>query len=226
MDEIFAHEVARIGPFALTDSLLVSVGISIGLALVLGTLVRLEGTREALEVVYDALETSIRDMVHVDAKPLVPLVLTLWAFTLVANLIGLLPGVSSPTRDLAVTGALALVSFFAGHVFAFREQGWAYLKSYIRPNPLLLPFNIIGELSRTVALALRLFGNVLSGELVVAILLYVTGVLAPVPLMLLTVLTSIVQAYIFGVLTLVFAASSMQTVRPVQSSTSPMEVPS
>ena len=81
----------------------------------------------------------------------------------------------------------------------------------MEPTPLLLPLNVIGELSRTFALALRLFGNMLSGTLVSAIVLYVAGLLVPVPLMLLSVLTSVVQAYIFGVLTLVFAASSLQS---------------
>ena len=86
-----------------------------------------------------------------------------------------------------------------------------FLLKYLEPNPLLLPFNIIGEASRTVALALRLFGNMLSGTLVGAIFVYLAGLLIPVPLMLLSALTAVVQAYIFGVLTLVFAASSLET---------------
>lgn len=208
--EVFAREVVRVGPVVLTDSLLTSVAISIVLVGAGVALRRLSGTREAMEALYEKLETAVHEMVQVDARPLVPLVLTLWLFLGAANLAGLLPAVASPTRDLSITAALAFVAFVAGHVFAFREQGFAYLKQYVRPNPLLLPFNIIGELSRTLALALRLFGNVLSGELVGAILFYLVGFLLPVPLMLLGVLTAVVQAYIFGVLTLVFAASSMK----------------
>ena len=109
-----------------------------------------------------------------------------------------------------MTVSLALIAFLAGHVYAYRAQGIRYLKHYLEPSRLLLPFNIIGELSRTVALALRLFGNMLSGHLIGAILVFLVGLPIPVPLLLLSVLTSVVQAYIFGVLTLVFTASSMQ----------------
>jgi F-type H+-transporting ATPase subunit a len=211
--EVFAREVARLGPLRFTDTLLTSVVISIVIVVVGLALRRHPTTRELLEALYEKLERSVHDMVQVDARPLVPLVLTLWLFLGVANLAGMLPAVSSPTRDLSITSALALVSFFAGHVLAFREQGFAYLKQYLRPSPFLLPFNVIGELSRTLALALRLFGNMLSAELVGAILFYLVGFLLPVPLMLLGVLTAVVQAYIFGVLTLVFAASSMKVTR-------------
>jgi F-type H+-transporting ATPase subunit a len=143
---------------------------------------------------------------------------SLWLFIGVANLVGLLPLLSSPTRDLSLTAALALVSFGAGHVFAFRRAGMAYLRRYIEPSPFLLPFNVIGEISRTVAMALRLFGNMLSGTLIGAIAVYLAGLLIPVPLMLLGVLTGVVQAYIFGVLTLVFAAGSAEAAtRPIQT---------
>ncbi|HJK94728.1 MAG TPA: F0F1 ATP synthase subunit A [Polyangiaceae bacterium LLY-WYZ-15_(1-7)] len=210
--DYFARDLLELGPLTITDTLVVSLALSVLLAGLGAIAMRFPGPREVLEVAYETLERSVREMVAVDAGPLVPLVLTLWAFILSANLVGLLPLVSSPTRDLSITTALALISFFAGHVFAFRQQGWRYLKHYLKPNPLMLPFNIIGELSRTLALALRLFGNILSGELIAAILLYVAGLLLPVPLMLLSVLTAVVQAYIFGVLTLVFAASSVHVV--------------
>ncbi len=106
---------------------------------------------------------------------------------------------------------MAAIAFVAGHVHAYRKRGLSYLRQYISPNPLLLPLNILGEATRTLALALRLFGNMLSGTLVGAIVVALAGLLVPVPLMLLSVLTAVVQAYIFGVLTLVFAASSLET---------------
>ena len=202
-------ELARVGPVVLTDTLVTSVIIGALLVALGAVLVRNDTTRGVLEVVYEALERSILDMVQVDARPLVPLILTFWVFLLALNLAGLVPGVSTPTRDLSITVSLALIAFFAGHVNAIRAEGLRYLRHYIEPNPLLLPFNVIGELSRTVALALRLFGNMLSGHLVAAILVYLAGFLVPVPLMVLSVLTAVVQAYIFGVLTLVFAASSL-----------------
>lgn len=111
---------------------------------------------------------------------------------------------TSPSRSIA---------FVAGHVYAAYVQGVSYLRHYLEPHPFLLPFNIIGELSRTLALSLRLFGNMLSGHLILAILVYLVGFLLPVPLMLLSVLTGVVQAYIFGVLTLVFAVSSVTVAR-------------
>lgn len=219
---VMPAEVARLGPLHFTDTLLTSVGISVLLVVIFTILVHIERTRAVLEIAYEALERSILEMVQIDARPLVPLVLTLWVFLAAANLAGLVPQVSTPTRDLSITVSLALIAFFAGHVNAMRTQGLRYLKHYLEPNPLLLPFNIIGELSRTVALALRLFGNMLSGHLVTAVLLYLVGFLLPVPLMLLSVLTSLVQAYIFGVLTLVFAASSLQVA--ARSTESPPEV--
>ncbi len=209
---LLPEEVVRVGPFGVTDTLLTSVAVAVLLAAAAFVAMRIPRARAWLEIVYEALETSILRTVPSDARPLVPLVLTLWLFLLVANLAGLVPGVSSPTRDLSIAAALALVSFLAGHAYALRARGLAYLRHYLEPSPLLLPFNVIGELSRTLALALRLFGNMLSGHLVAAIVLLLAGLLVPVPLLLLSVLTAVVQAYIFGILTLVFAASSMQIV--------------
>jgi len=188
-------------------TLVVSVLILVTLRLALAH----ASTRRALEVVYEVLEESILNMTTVDVRPLVPLILTLWLFIGVTNLVGLLPGLSAPTRDLSLAAALASISFVAGHVYAIRERGVSYLRQYIEPSPFLLPFNIIGEVSRTVALALRLYGNMLSGTLVAAIFVYLAGLLVPVPLMLLSTLTAVVQAYIFGVLTVVFAASSLES---------------
>ncbi len=220
MIEIFPRVVFQLGPIEITDTVVVSVAISV-LLVVMGILARLlRRARSATEIVYDVLEKAVCGLVDVDVTPLVPLVLTLWLFVGLANLIGLVPGIASPTRDLSLSAALALIAFAAGHLYAFKQRGFAYLKHYIEPNPILLPFNIIGELSRTLALALRLFGNMLSGSLIAAIVVYLVGLLLPVPLLLLGVLTSVVQAYIFGVLTLVFAASSAEVVaRPANDPT-------
>lgn len=210
MNEVFPFELLRLGPLPLSDTALTSLAVSA--LLVLGALLARQrpAARQALELVFEALERSLQTMVTVDARPIVPLVLTQWLFIGLANLIGLLPLVGSPTRDLAVTAALAAFSLGAGHWHAFRARGASYLRDYLEPTPLLLPLNVVGELSRTLALALRLFGNVLSGELIAAILLYVAGLLLPVPLLLLSVVSSVVQAYLFGVLTLVFTASALQ----------------
>ncbi len=200
--------VFSLGPIAVTDTVLVTLALSLVLV---GTVAIVQRTRaggEVLEVIYEELERHLARLVTIDVRPLVPLILTQWLFVLAANLVGLVPGIAAPTADLAVTAALATIAFFAGHVYGFATQGWRYLRHYVEPSPLLLPFNLIGEASRTLALALRLFGNMLSGQLVVAILTLLVGLLVPLPLLLLSVLTSLVQAYIFGVLTLVFTTST------------------
>ena len=207
----FPSELWQVGEFVVTDSLVVTLVLTV--LVVAGGRMALcfPGVRRTLETVYEVVEDAVIGMTTADVRPLVPLILTQWLFLGIANLIGLVPGVRSPTRDLSLAAALALIAFVAGHVHAFRTRGVAYLRQYISPNPLLLPFNIVGEVSRTLALALRLFGNMLSGTLVGAIFVALAGILIPVPLMLLSVLTALVQAYIFGVLTLVFAASSLET---------------
>ncbi|MBX3259804.1 MAG: F0F1 ATP synthase subunit A [Labilithrix sp.] len=208
----FPTPLWSIGPVTVTDSVLVMIVLSLLLVGGGSIALRLPRARAALELGYDTLERSIVQSTSADAQALVPLVLTLWIFLGVANVVSLVPGVATPTRDLSLAAALAAISFSAGHVHALRAQGVAYLRHYLEPSPFLLPFNVIGEIGRTIALALRLFGNMLSGHLVVAIVLYLAGLLLPVPLMLLGVLTGLVQAYIFGVLTLVFAASSIRQV--------------
>lgn len=207
----FPQVVFSIGPVAITDTMLVSLALSV-LLITAGVLLRfIQRARVSAELLYETLESAAVSTTATDVVPLVPLVLTQWLFIGAANLAGLIPRVASPTRDLSLTAALALISFLAGHIYALRVRGLSYLRQYIEPHPLLLPFNLIGELSRTLALALRLFGNMLSGGLIGAIAVYLVGLLLPVPLMLLSVLTGVVQAYIFGVLTLVFAASSIAT---------------
>ena len=163
MDPPFPIPLWHLGPVVITDVVVVTLVLSASLLLLGVAMLRMRRIRLVLELGYDALERAILDMVSVDAQALVPLILTLWLFIGAANLVGLVPGVLSPTRDLSLTAALAFVSFFAGHVFALRTRGLRYLRQYVEPHPLLLPFNIIGELSRTVALALRLFGAQLAG---------------------------------------------------------------
>ncbi len=214
MEGLFPRELLRWGPLVLTDTAVASAALSFVLALASLVALRIAAAREVLEVIYEFLEDAIQRMVSVDASPLIPLILTQWLFILSANLAGLVPGLASPTRDLSLAAALAAIAWLASHVFALQREGWGYLRHYAEPNVLLLPFNLIGEVSRTIALALRLFGNMLSATLIGAVVLYLAAFLVPLPLMLLSVLTSAVQAYIFGVLTLVFSASALQATIP------------
>ena len=126
MVDLFPHEVLRLGPFVLTDTVIASAGLSLFLVFTSVVCLRIAPAREVLEVVYEYLEGAIERMVSVDARSLVPLVLTQWLFIVSANLVGLLPGLSSPTRDLSLAAALAAIAWLASHVFALRSEGWGY----------------------------------------------------------------------------------------------------
>ncbi|MBK8263235.1 MAG: F0F1 ATP synthase subunit A [Nannocystis sp.] len=165
----------------------------------------------ALEYLTTWISGTIGEIVDEDPRPYVPLIGTLVLFIAVCNLLALIPRVRPPTADLATAAALALVVFGAVPYFGIRRRGLlGYLKLYIQPNILLLPLNLFGELTRTLALAVRLFGNIMSGQMIGAILLTVAGALVPVPILLLGVLTGLVQAYIFGVLAAVYIAAAVQ----------------
>lgn len=134
---------------------------------------------------------------------------TLFLFIAFSNLCTIIPGYEPPTGSLSTTAALALCVFVAVPVFGIRESGLsAYLSSYLKPSVAMLPFNVIGELSRTLALAIRLFGNMMSGSMIIAILLTVTPLLFPVAMNLLGLLTGLVQAYIFTILAAVYIAAA------------------
>jgi F-type H+-transporting ATPase subunit a len=119
------------------------------------------------------------------------------------------PGYHAPTGSLSTTAALALCVFLAVPLFGIAQQGMrGYLRQYLQPTPLMLPFNIIGEVSRTLALAVRLFGNVMSGAMIAAILLAIVPLLFPVVMQVLGLLTGLIQAYIFAILAMVYIASA------------------
>jgi len=134
---------------------------------------------------------------------------TLFLFVAAAALFTILPGYEPPTGSLSTTLALALCVFVAVPLYGIRDQGLrGYLKSYLEPTALMLPFNIISEVSRTLALAVRLFGNMMSGAMIIAILLTITPFLFPVLMTALGLLTGMVQAYIFSILAAVYVAAA------------------
>jgi F-type H+-transporting ATPase subunit a len=208
--------VFRAGPVLITStvvySLLVTVTL-IGIALFVRRRLtgRPTGVQMALEMLLDHLEGTIREMFARDPRPYTPLVVTLALFIGLANLIGLIPGLHAPTGDLSTTAALAIIVFVAVPFYGIRARGLlGYLRHYLEPAPFLLPIEIVTELSRTLTLAVRLFGNVMSGALVVGVLLLLAGFLVPVPIMLLEVLTAVIQAYIFTVLTIVYLGAAIR----------------
>ena len=166
----------------------------------------------AVEGVVATIEAAIAEVAPKHARRLVPFIGTLWIFLVVANLSSLIPGVHAPTRDLSATAALAIIVFLSTHWFGIRVQGVrGYLRHYLAPSPILLPFHLISEVTRTVALAVRLFGNMMSLEMAALLILLVAGFLAPVPILMLHVIEALVQAYIFGMLALIYVAGSIQS---------------
>jgi F-type H+-transporting ATPase subunit a len=162
-----------------------------------------------LEVVIGALLDQIKEISEQDPRPYLTFVGTLFLFIAVSNLLIIIPGYHPPTGSLSTTTALAICVFIAVPLFGVEKQGIrGYLRQYLKPTPLMLPFNIIGEVSRTLALAVRLFGNVMSGSLLVAILLAIIPLFFPIVMQLLGLLTGLIQAYIFAVLAMVYIASA------------------
>ena len=134
---------------------------------------------------------------------------TLFLFVVAASLFTIVPGYQPPTGSLSTTAALAICVFIAVPVYGVKEQGMGrYLRSYLEPTPIMLPFNIIGELSRTLALAVRLFGNMMSGTMILAILLSISPFIFPVVMSALGLLTGMVQAYILSILATVYIAAA------------------
>ena len=166
----------------------------------------------ALEGVVQSIENAIDGVLPGRAELLLPFVGTLWLFVAVANLTGLIPELHSPTADLSTTAALAFLVFLSVHWYGIRNAGLKeYLKHYLTPSPILLPFHLLGEFSRTIALAMRLFGNIMSLEMAALLVLLVAGLLVPVPILMLHIVEALVQAYIFGTLALIYIAGGMQS---------------
>lgn len=164
-----------------------------------------------LEGVVSTIEAVIAAVLPDHAGRVLPTVATLWIFLVVANLLGVVPGLSSPTDDLSLTTGLAVLVFLSVHWYGIRIHGLrTYLRHYLEPNPLLLPFHVVSEISRTVALAVRLFGNIFSLETAALLVLLVAGLLVPVPVLLLHIVEALVQAYIFGMLALIYIAGGIQ----------------
>jgi F-type H+-transporting ATPase subunit a len=162
-----------------------------------------------VEVLVGGIADQIRSIVRQEPEPVLPFAGTLFLFIASANLLAVVPGYQAPTGSLSTTTALAICVFVAVPAYGIARRGpRAFLRQYLRPTPLMLPFNVIGELSRTLALAVRLYGNIMSGAVLAAILLTFAPFFFPVLLQLLGLLTGIVQAYIFAVLATVYIASA------------------
>lgn len=215
--DIAISPLFQLGPVEITETVVTTWGIMALVGIFSWLLSRRLSLQpgplqSAVEGVVLAIEDAVSSAAPQHARQIMPLIASLWIFLVIANLCGLVPGLHSPTRDLSATSALAILVFLSTHWYGIRSQGIkAYLQHYLSPSPILLPFHLISEVTRTVALAVRLFGNMMSLEMAALLILIVAGFLAPVPILMLHIIEALVQAYIFGMLALIYVAGGIQS---------------
>ena len=164
-----------------------------------------------LETLVTGLRDQIQEVGNQNPRRYLPFVGTLFLFLACSNLLTIIPGYTAPTGSLSTTAALATCVFVAVPIFGIGRQGlWNYLKQYLQPSVFMLPFNVIGEFSRTLALAVRLYGNMMSGTVIAAILISFVPLFVPLLMQVFGLLTGMIQAYIFSVLAMVYIASATQ----------------
>lgn len=206
----------EVGPFPVTETMLASLGVSMVLVLVavlfrFAVVHRPDSMIAAFaKLTVNWLDGTVSEIIGRPEPALATLTGSLFIFIGACNISGQFPGVHPATASLATTSALAIVVFLAVPVAGVRVRGfWGYVKHYFSPNPILFPLHLISEISRTVALAMRLFGNIMSGHLVVGLLVALSGFLVPMPFMALDLLIGLLQAYIFAVLSTVFIGAAI-----------------
>lgn len=209
--------LARWGPFHLNSTLLMTWMVMLVL-----TLLAWAGTRRisvdspsrlqgALEALVGVLRQQVREVLACDPDPYLPFLGGLFLFISTSALLTLVPGFHAPTASLSTTGALAVCVLVAVPVYGIARQGpWGYLRGYFRPNPLMFPFHVLGEATRTLSLAVRLFGNMASSAMIVGLLLSLAPLLFPVVMQIFELLLGQVQAYIFAILATVYVASGLR----------------
>jgi len=162
-----------------------------------------------LEIIVTYIREQIREITLQQPDRYLPFLGTLFLFIVVSNLLAIVPGYSPPTGSLSTTAALAICVFLAVPFYGIAQHGLIeYLKHYSQPTIFMIPFHIINELSRTLSMAVRLFGNIMSGSMIIAILLSITPLFVPIVMQVLGMLIGLVQAYIFAVLATVYIASA------------------
>jgi len=210
------HVVFTLGPVPITTPVVATWGIMLLLAggawlLTRKLTLRPSAAQACLELVVETLEDQIRDTMRTEPEPYLPLIGTLFLYVFVSNWSSLVPGVEPPTAKLETDAALALIVFVSVIGFGIHVRGLrGYLRSFAYPTLVMVPLNLLENITRTFALMVRLFGNVMSGVFVIGIVLSLVGLLVPVPLMALELLTGAVQAYIFSVLAMVFIGGAVE----------------
>jgi F-type H+-transporting ATPase subunit a len=204
-----------VGPVPITEPVVVTWGLMAALALAGFLATRslaLTPSRyqAVLELIVGTIEDQINVTMRATPKPYVPMIGTLFLFILAANWSSLVPGIDPPTAHIETDAALGLIVFFAIIYFGIRARGvGGYLKTFAEPTIIMIPLNVVETFTRTFSLIVRLFGNIMSGVFIIGIILSLAGLLVPIPLMALGLLTGAVQAYIFTVLAMVFIGNAV-----------------
>jgi F-type H+-transporting ATPase subunit a len=205
----------QLGPAPISKPVIVTWALMAAITLVCLLLTRRLALRPgtgqaALELFVETLDAQISDTIGRDPAPYRALLGAIFLFVLIANWSSLIPGVEPPTARLETDAALALIVFCATIYHGVRTRGpFGYLATFAEPSIVMIPLNLVEQITRTFSLIVRLFGNIMSGVFVVGIVLSLAGLLAPIPLMALDLLTGAVQAYIFATLAMVFIASAV-----------------
>ena len=220
-----------IGPVPITQAVVTTWAIMavlvLGGVLLTRRLALVPGKRQAaLELIVAALDTQIVETTGAKPAPYRGFIGTLFLFILVANWSSLIPGVAPPTAQLETDAALAALVFLSVIWFGVRSGGLrGYLKSFAAPNPVMIPLNMLESITRVFSMFVRLFGNVMSGVFVIGIVASLAGLLVPIPLMALDLLTGLVQAYIFAVLAVVFITATVEDGKPAPAEAEPTPSP-
>jgi F-type H+-transporting ATPase subunit a len=231
MSPLASAALFHVGPVPITEAVVatwaIMVALVVGGALVSRSLKPVPSkTQAAFELIVDTVDGQIRDTMQLAPGPYRAFIGTLFIFIFVANWSSLIPGVKPPTAQIETDAALALVVFVAIIWFGIRAGGVAgYLKTFATPSLFMIPLNFIETVTRTFSMLVRLFGNVMSGVFVVGIVLSLAGLLVPIPLMALDLLTGAVQAYIFAILAMVFIAGAIGEVKPASAEPTPRTTP-
>jgi F-type H+-transporting ATPase subunit a len=217
----------QIGPVPITQAVITTWVIMAVLALGAYLLTRQLDVnpprrQAALELIVATLDSQIREISGAAPGPYRSFIGTLFLFILAANWSSLVPGLEPPTAQLETDAALAILVFLSVIWFGVRSGGLGgYLKSFAAPNPVMIPLNILESVTRVFSMFVRLFGNVMSGVFIIGIVASLAGLLVPIPLMALDLLTGLVQAYIFAVLAMVFIAATVEDGGPNPADAAP-----
>ncbi|MBL7200166.1 MAG: F0F1 ATP synthase subunit A [Anaerolineae bacterium] len=205
-----------LGPLQVTNTVVytwIIMAIVSVVFIVLGKHLQVRPTRlqNALEWVVESIDNLISSMISDRPRLFLPLAGTLAVFITASNLGGLIPGIKSPTTDINTPLALAIIVFFSVHYYGIRRKGLlGHLRHYVEPIFILLPIEVASELARTMSLTFRLFGNILGEEIVIAVLFIILPYFIPIPMMLFSIFTSVIQAYVFTLLTVVYLSGAVQ----------------